>query len=396
MLASAPTARRELDGAAGTEPRWRVLFVTTSSDVGGTESFLRELVLRLDARHFEPVVCSLKPCGQVAQDIAAAGVQVVSLNMSERPRIRELAAGVLKLARCMDDLNTDLVQSFLYRANTLAGLAARLARRRPVVVAGQRSLYPLGGRPAALAARWTRQLSDRVVAVSDAVSDELIRSERLDPQRIIIIENGVDVARFKVDPAPGLRDRLGLAADTLVVGGVGRLSLEKGFHHLVESIALVRRHGVSVDLVLAGDGPERSRLERDVRTLGLEGHAHFLGMQRDPRPVYAALDMFALPSLEEGSPNALLEAMACGRAVVAARVGGVPEIVEHERSGLLVEPGSPAALAAALERLAVDPVLRRQLGHTAARRVREQFDISQMVAKHAALYRDLLLARHAN
>ena len=217
-----------------------------------------------------------------------------------------------------------------------------------------------------------------------------------DPQRIIIIENGVDVARFKVDPAPGLRDRLGLAADTLVVGGVGRLSPEKGFHHLVESIALVRRHGVSVDLVLAGDGPERSRLERDARTLGLEGHAHFLGMQRDPRPVYAALDMFALPSLEEGAPNALLEAMACGRAVVAARVGGVPEIVEHERSGLLVEPGSPAALAAALERLAVDPVLRRQLGHAAARRVREQFDISQMVAKHAALYRDLLLARHAN
>ena len=182
MLAPAPTARRELDGAAGTEPRWRVLFVTTSSDVGGTESFLRELVLRLDARHFEPVVCSLKPCGQVAQDIAAAGVQVVSLNMSERPRIRELAAGVVKLARCMDDLNTDLVQSFLYRANTLAGLAARLARRRPVVVAGQRSLYPLGGRRAALAARWTRQLSDRVVAVSDAVSDELVE-ERIIPQR---------------------------------------------------------------------------------------------------------------------------------------------------------------------------------------------------------------------
>jgi glycosyltransferase involved in cell wall biosynthesis len=193
-----------------------------------------------------------------------------------------------------------------------------------------------------------------------------------------------------------LRDRLGLEPNAIVVGGVGRMSPEKGFHHLVESVALARAQGPNLDLVFAGDGPERHRLERDTRTLGLEGHVHFLGVQQDPRPVYAAMDVFALPSLEEGSPNALLEAMACGRAVVATRVGGVPEIVEHERSGLLVEPGSPPVFAVALKRLAIDPVLRQRLAHAATRRVRERFDISRMVAKHAALYRDLLLAHHAS
>src|SRR5262249_38099065 len=150
---------------------------------------------------------------------------------------------------------------------------------------------------------------------------------------------------------------------------------------------------LSLDLVLAGDGPDRSKLEAQARALGLGENARFLGVRHDIQSLYAAVDVFALPSLEEGSPNALLEAMACGRAIVASRVGGVPEVVEDGRSGLLVEPGSPAALAEALARLASDAPLRHRLGREAARRVRERFDIARMAETHATLYRDLLGAR---
>jgi glycosyltransferase involved in cell wall biosynthesis len=367
-----------------------VLFVITSSDVGGSETMLREIVLRLDRRDFDPVVCSLRPCGRIAAEISAAGTPVLTLSMSKRPRMREMIAGVFKLARYLDQFDIDLVQSLLYRANTLAGLAARFARRRPVVVAGQRSLYPLGGWRATFAARCTRPLFDRIVAVSAAVCRQLVQSERVAPDRIVIIENGVDTARYAVTRSEGARAQLGFGPGTILVGGVGRLSPEKGFGHLVDSLALARGRGIPMSLALAGDGPERGNLERQAQALGLDGHARFLGVRHDLRPLYAAIDVFALPSLEEGSPNALLEAMGSGRAVVASRVGGVPEIIEEGRSGLLVEAGSTASFADALTRLATDPALRQQLGREAARRVRDRFDISQAVKKHAALYLELL------
>lgn len=370
-----------------------ILFTITSSDVGGTETTLRELAMRLDLRAFDPVVCSLCPPGRVAHEIAEAGIRVLTIGMSEQARVTELVAGAVKLARCIDEIGADLVQSFLYRANVLSALAAPLCRRRPVVVAGQRSLTPWSGRTAALAARWTRNLCDQVVAVSRAVRQELIVTEHLEPDHVVVIENGVDTSRYAASKC--VQDDLGCEPGTVVVGGVGRLSREKGFHGLIDGVDLARRRGIPLSLVLAGDGLERGALEQRASALGLDGNVRFLGVRSDPRPVYGALDIFVLPSLEEGSPNALLEAMACGRAVVATRVGGVPEIIEHERSGLLVEPGSPPALAEAITRLAADPLLRQRLGQEAANCVRERFDIARMVERHAELYRSLLAERQS-
>jgi glycosyltransferase involved in cell wall biosynthesis len=223
------------------------------------------------------------------------------------------------------------------------------------------------------------------------VQQELVQSEGFDPDRVVVIENGVDTDHYA--SGRSARVELGFPPGAVVVGGVGRLSAEKGFHHLIESVAAGRRRGLPLSLVLAGDGPERTRLERQAQALHLDGDARFLGMCSDPRPVYQAMDIFALPSLEEGSPNALLEAMASERAVVATAVGGVAEIVEHERSGLLVQPRAPRLFADALARLVADPDLRQKLRREAKRRVVERFDVSRMVDNHAALYRDLLLAR---
>jgi glycosyltransferase involved in cell wall biosynthesis len=375
--------------------RQRILFVITSSDFGGTETTLRELVQRLDHNEFKPAVCSLRPGGRVARDIAAAGVRTFSLRMSERPRIAELLQGVIRLARWIDRHEVDLVQSFLYRANTLAPLAARLSRRRPIVVAGQRSLKPLGGRRAAVAARWTWGFADRVITVSQAVRDELMRTDGVPAERISVVENGVDTQRFQPGRSDAdVRQRFGIPREAVVVSGVGRLSPEKGFADLLEAVAIARARGLPLHLLLAGDGAQRAELEARAKELGFGSDTQFLGMQRDLLPIYAATDILVLPSLEEGLPNSLLEAMACERAVVANNVGGVPEIVEDERSGLLVEPGSPSAIAAAIIRLAADPTLRHRLGKEARQRVCERFDVAAMVERHAGIYRELLARPH--
>lgn len=368
----------------------RLLFVITTSDVGGTETALRELVLGLDRQQFEPIVCSLCPGGTVARAIEAVGVPVHTLGMADPPRLRELLPAALHLARLIDAQQIDLVQALLYRANTLAGLAARLSRRRPPMVAGQRSLTPLRGRPAALAARATRRLAACTVAVSEAVRDELIAGEGVEPRRVVVIRNGVDTERFAALDRAAARAALGVAADAFVVGGVGRLSPEKGFHHLLDAASLAARDGVRLQLLLAGDGAQRAALQQQAADLGLAATVRFLGTCTDPAPVYAAADVFALPSQEEGLPNALLEAMAAGRAVVATAVGGVPSLIEDQRNGLLVAPRAPAALAAAIGRLAADAALREKLGQAARRFVVQHCSLAAMVAAHARLYRELL------
>ncbi len=378
-----------LDRARAVPRPTRVLLVITSSDIGGAESILRELALRLDTRQFTPLVCSLRPAGRVAAEIVAAGVRVVSLDLGDHPRPRELAAGALRLARLIDGEGIDVVHAFLYRANLLARLAGRLARRRPVVLTGHHTLTPYAGAAATLSSRVTRGLSDRLVVPSQAVRRALVDKERVDAGRIVVIDNGVDAARFDRADGARLRAELGLGADTVVVGFVGRLSFEKRLVDLLASIAALRARRLPLHALIVGDGAERPGLEAAVQALRLAGHATLLGTRRDLPPIYAAMDIFALPSLEEAAPTVLLEAMACGRAVVATCVGGGADMVEHGRSGLLVDPAHPAELTAALAALAIDPGLRARLGAAAHQRVRERFTVERMVARHATLYRRL-------
>ena len=368
----------------------RVLLVSTTSDFGGTENVVRELALRLERPRFETVVCSLCPPGRAALDVARSGVPVLSLSMSAQPRLHEMCAAVLRLARLVDEYRIDIVHAFLYRANTLARLATRIAQRRPLVISSQRSLVSFGPRGARLAQRFTARLADQMVAVSEAVRDELEQLEGRPARPIVVIGNGVDIERYAVGDRDAARRRLGLPLNRPLVGVVGRLAPEKGVATLLDSVAALRAHDCPVGLVIAGDGPQREALQQRAQALSLNGDAQFLGRCTDLPAVYTALDVFALPSLQEGSPNALLEAMACGRAPIASRVGGIPEIIEHGRSGWLVPPEAPGALAQALARLLTDPDYRLAMGREARRRVVTRFSIDSMVAAHARLYRVLL------
>ena len=367
----------------------RVLLVITTSDVGGSESFLALLSAGLDRRRFAPTVCSLCPPGRTGERIAAAGTPVVTLGMSPRARIDELVAAAFRLAGLIDRLQIDLVQALLYRANMLAALAGRLARRRVIVVAGQRSLAPMTGRLAAFGVRCTRRLTRATVAVSEAVQAELVLREGVDPSRVTVIGNGVDGERFRPGGRGAARRSLGIAEDAVVAGGVGRLDDAKGFEYLLQAAAEARANGARCRVLLTGDGPARPALEAEARRLGLGEAVRFLGRREDPENIYPALDVFVLPSLREGSPNVLLEAMACGVAAIASRVGGVPELIEDEVDALLVPPAEATALAAALQRLVADPSLRRRLGRAARRRVERDLTVERMVERHEALYERL-------
>jgi glycosyltransferase involved in cell wall biosynthesis len=386
--AAVPAGR--LAAAAGRVP---LLYVITTTDFGGTESFVEHLVAGLDRSRFSPIVCSLCPPGRAGQRIAGGGVPVESLGMAARPRPRELLAGAWRLARLIERRQVALVHALLYRANVVAAAACRLTRRRPLLVWGQHSQIATSESWwAATAARWTRPGADRIVAVAAAVKESLAAAERLPRARIEVIGNGVDAQRFRRGDGRALRARLGFGPEAVVVGAVGRLAPEKGLSFLLEALALGRARGLPLALVLVGEGPDRAALERQAERLGLAAHVRFLGFQRQLESIYPVFDVFALPSLEEASPMALLEAMACGCAVVASAVGGVPEILSGGRSGLLVAPALPGELARALAQLAGEPELRRHLAAEARARILSDFDLPAMIRRHEQLYLSLLPA----
>ena len=208
-------------------------------------------------------------------------------------------------------------------------------------------------------------------------------SEPDDWAKLRVVHCGADLSRYPLAPprqGPGF-----------VVLCVARLAAQKGLDVLLSAVKLLAEGGTDVRLVLVGDGPMRDRLTRRAERLGIEGRIVLEGAvgQDEMAAYYAGADVFCLPSFAEGVPVVLMEAMASGRAVVATRVAGVPELVEDGVSGLLVAPGNAEELAAALERLAASSEERESMGRTGHRKVVEEFDAEKCAAQVADLFRIL-------
>ncbi|HSM61642.1 MAG TPA: glycosyltransferase family 4 protein [Longimicrobiales bacterium] len=287
-----------------------------------------------------------------------------------------------RLARVARTTGAGLLHLHSGRATWLGGLAAA-ACRLPAITT-RRMDYGL--RPG-LRTRFVYELlTRRVVAISPAVAVRL-EAGGVPEDRVRTIWSAVDPARL----APGrsraeVRDGLGAGPDDLVALAMGSLVTRKGFDVLLHAAAACGRP----DLVLwiAGEGPERAGLERLAADLGVR--ARLLGQREDVPELLAAADLVVMPSRREGLGVAALEAMAAGRPLIASRVGGLGEAVEHERSGLLVPPGDVAGLAGALDRLAADPELRARLGAGGEERVRRTFLAERMVGAYETLYREVL------
>jgi glycosyltransferase involved in cell wall biosynthesis len=189
-----------------------------------------------------------------------------------------------------------------------------------------------------------------------------------------MIPNAIDAETFQRRTEKGeAKRRFGIAEDRVVVGAVGRLSAEKGFDLLIRAVDRLISEGLSLELVIAGEGPAREELEKVVASAANRDRLRLLGHCPDVMPFYESMDIFALSSLREGLPNALLEAMSMEVPTVATRIAGVPKVIEDGVSGFLIEAGNETALADAIRRLAVDAELREKLGTGGRRCMIERF-----------------------
>jgi glycosyltransferase involved in cell wall biosynthesis len=228
---------------------------------------------------------------------------------------------------------------------------------------------------------------DKVVAISDAVKADCTEGlcRRNDIQ---VIANGLDLDSSDFDkPAAGDRKKWGISADAFVLGVIGRLSQEKGQRQLLPAFAeLCRKTERPLTLLLAGDGPDRTYLEKLARELGLNGQVKFLGFQQDIPALLACLDLFVMPSLSEGLPLALLEAMAAGRSILATDVGEIKQILDNGLGGLVVEPGNSEKLYKALADLIDQPARRQEMAQYAREQAKSRFSRQHMTAQYEKIY----------
>lgn len=365
----------------------RVAYVVDHLQIGGAQSHLLQVVRGLDRSTWAPEMwtATSRP-GDLAPVFEQEGVPVRSFGIDETlvsPRTL-VAAG--RVARDLRARGVAVVHGYLFEGNLLAALAGRLGRR-PVTLVSKRSLDRYERVDRRLAAALSNRLADRVTVNAAAVRDLVAEHEWCPTSRMVLIPNGVALPSRPARPA----DAATPSSETgPIVGMVGRLGWKKGYQHALEAAAMVREvlPGVRFDIV--GEGDQRPMLEERTRSLGLEETVRFLGKRRDVAELMAGFDCYMLSSVVEGMPNALLEAMALGRPVVATSAGGSAEVVVDGESGLLVPPGDPRALADAVLRILRDPALAARLGAAAELRVRRDFDQSAMLRSIERLYRSEL------
>jgi sugar transferase (PEP-CTERM/EpsH1 system associated) len=362
----------------------RIVQVIPSLQVGGLQKVVARLVTHLgeSAQHFV-----LTPAGDGPLR-AAFPASVAIMALGDLPGSRKLNA--LRMARIFRAFKPDIVHSRNWTCID-AIIGARLAGV-PVIIHGEhgREAADPEGR-SALRRKVRRALSPlvtRFVTVSRDLARWLVSEVGVPSRKVTQIYNGVDTAAFCPEGREAARQALGLPADIVAIGTVGRLDPVKDHRGLLEAFRRVAADDRAM-LLIVGDGPCRADLDRQRRTLGLEQRVHLLGERPDVPVILRALDVFTLPSVGEGISNSILEAMATGLPVVATKVGGNPELVEPDVTGMLVAPQSPDALAAALQRYLADPMLVRKHGEAARQRVVREFGLERMLAAYETLYADL-------
>jgi glycosyltransferase involved in cell wall biosynthesis len=375
--------------------RLRVAFLATSFGGGGVERQTLLLARELRATH-EIAFLALRPTGLFAGIPADLGLPVHALGWSEKSFREAPVRYVVKAARSLINYlrlarGFDIVDARLPPGYALAGLAQPLARV-PVLVAGRRvmadvtlAVDPFRRRLARLAMREV----DAVVANSDAVARDAMQREGLSALTIHVIRNGVDMPDVSTVGRRAELRRAWHLDGNHIVGCVANYTQRKGLETLIDVAVDLRARNPNIRYVLIGEGPLRSELAAQISRLRLDSVVILLGAHPDATEVYPAFDTVVHPSETEGLPNAVLEAAAWGKPIVATDVGGTREIVRDGREALLVPPNNADALGQALMRIVTNRELAESLGNAARDRVMQSFSAAALGTQTAVLYQDL-------
>jgi glycosyltransferase involved in cell wall biosynthesis len=323
------------------------------------------------------VIIFCRPESRIGAKARSLGIEVRTHPLRSTRDVTALAC-VMKLIK---KEGVDVVSTHSGVDSFIVSLAGRLSRRKPAIVRTRHLALPITSKSS------YSVFPMKVVTVSEYVRRHLVEEKGVAGKKVVSIPTGIDLRRFDPVRTPDtFRTELGVGPEVPVVGTIAILRRKKGHHVLLDAIPEVLREVPEARFVFAGDGPQRHNIETKIRTMGLGESVTLLGLRGDVPAVLKGLDLFVLPTVQEALGTSILEASAMGRAVVATRAGGTPEVVAEEKTGLLVPPEDSHTLAAAIIRLLKDRPLRESMGREGRKLVEADFSTDRMVEKMHALY----------
>jgi L-malate glycosyltransferase len=319
---------------------------------------------------------------------AKEGLDLVPLT----PKTEMDLGAAWRLSRLIKQLGPDIIHAHDPHGVAMAALALSMSTQlaKPPLVASRRVDFHLKGNALS---RWKYRQVDCFICASDAIR-QMIIADGVPPARVVTVHEGIDLGRVEAAPTANLHAELWLPHHAPIVGNVAALVPHKGQRHLIEAAAIVIHKVPDARFVIAGEGELRPQLERQIKDHHLEKHVFLAGFRPDVLSVHKAFDVFAMSSITEGLGTSLLDAMACGKPIVATTAGGMPEVVADGRTGMLVAPRDHEAMAAAIGKLLTNAAARAEMGAAGLARVRTLFSADRMVQDTLAVYRRVAMHAH--
>ena len=360
----------------------RVLQLVEGFNFGGAETKLLELVKHMDKERFETTVISLGLGNEIEELFQQLECRVMTFQRQRQVDFKLLH----RLTQFIRDEQIDIVMTTLFYADVLGALAGHKGGAKGVfsweTISSPKWLVP----HRFWGYRYAIRRADKVISVSKATAEWLVEKRKVSPDKVMIIPYGVNLEKFNSAQKSIRRQDIGVCDQDVVIGQVSRLNEQKGHTYLIDAAPAIIKAVPNARFVLVGDGPLRNEIEQKIAAKGLQEHFVLLGFRQDVPDLLPLFDVFALPSLYEGLPNVVLEAMACSLPVVATPVDGTKEAVVDQETGLLVPVGDTAALAQRLIEVVTNQALKVKLGAAGRKRVEAEFSLEGQVNKFEELY----------
>jgi glycosyltransferase involved in cell wall biosynthesis len=354
----------------------KIIHIIPTLDMGGAERLLVDVVKNLDQNNFSVSIICLKRFGFWGMELKKQGTPLILAGLGNGFGI----FGFLNLIKILKKENPDIVHAHLFGADFFGVLAAKLVGIKNIVSTEHNLNYQENWLKKILK-KWSLNFTKNIVAVSGAVKTYAI-AVGIPAEKIRVIYNGVETEKF-LDLTRKYEKK-----NKITIGSLGRLTEQKGFDFLIEVLAILKDK--KINCLLAGEGEDRGKLEKQIKKVGLSERVKLLGWQKNTKEFFDSLDIFILPSRWEGFGLAILEAGLAGLPVIASRVDGIKEIIEDKVDGLLFKKENVEELAEKIRYLTDNPEERKKLGVRLQNKAKEKFSIKKIVKDYENLYLELL------
>ncbi|HEX3031262.1 MAG TPA: glycosyltransferase [Bacillota bacterium] len=367
-------------GAGGS--RLNVMHIIYSLEAAGAQQLLVDMLKQGKKGLFNYSVCCIAFGGPLVEDIQKIGIPVFVVGKQKKYQL----ALIYRLYRLLRQNQVDILVTHMFTANCWGRIAAVLAGT-PLIFAVEHGIDSYKKFAHDTVDRVLLLFTNRMIAVADNIKAFLVDKKKLPRQKIMVIKNGIDLDRVTItEEGMDLKAKLGLDRARFTVGVIGRLEKVKGHRTLLEAVGIIIRKRDDIQFVIVGDGREKLNILRYIRDKGLGEWVKVLGVRRDIFSILNLLDIYLMPSYSEGTPIALLEAMACGKPIIATRIEGIQAVINPPDLALLIEPGDVNQLVFSLEYLLDNPVARRQMGARARAELERNWLVTRTVQEYEQLF----------